>query len=173
MDVRSKSESQIKKWYPVYTHSRAEKKAHQALLSKGIESYLPVRRQLKQWSDRKKWVDEPFIKSYLFVHISEHEQTEVLMTRGIARFVYFGSKITSMPDRQVDDLKLLMASPVELEITEENLLPGEKVSIKAGPLKGMKGEIISYRSQKQLVLRLENLGCSIIIHVSASLIDRF
>ncbi|MBS1531827.1 MAG: UpxY family transcription antiterminator [Bacteroidetes bacterium] len=161
------------KWYPVYTHPRAEKKAGQALASKGIEVYLPLRKQLKQWSDRKKWVEEPFIKSYLFVHITDREQTEVLMTKGIARFIYFGGRIASMPDRQIADLKLLMMSPLDLEITEENLMPGEKIVIKAGPLKGMTGEIISYRSQKQLALRLENLGCSIIIHVAASLINRF
>ena len=171
MDIRSKTD--MYKWYPVYTFPKAEKKAHQALLNKGIETYLPLRRQLKQWSDRKKWIDEPFIKSYLFVRITQQEQTEVLMTKGITRFIYFGGKVTSMPDKQLEDLKLLMASAVELEVTEENLLPGEKIILKAGPLKGMVGEIISYRSQKQLALRLENLGCSVIIHVAASLIDRF
>ncbi|WP_183578635.1 UpxY family transcription antiterminator [Mucilaginibacter sp. X5P1] len=161
------------KWYPVYTNPRAEKKAYQSLINKGIEAYLPLQRQLKKWSDRKKWVEEPFIKSYLFVHIKEHEQTEVLMTKGIARFLYFGGRITAMPDRQIEQLKLLIASPFELEITEENLQPGEKIIIKAGPLKGMTGEIISYRSQKQLALRLESLGCTIIVHVAASIIDRF
>ena len=95
------------------------------------------------------------------------------MTRGIARFIYFGGKIASMPDRQLKDLKLLMASDMELEITEENLMPGEKVIFKAGPLKGMTGEIISYRSQKQLALRLGSLGCSIIIHSAASMIGRY
>ena len=95
------------------------------------------------------------------------------MTKGVTRFIYFGGKIASMPDRQIEDLKLLMTSAAELEITEENLLPGEKIILKAGPLKGMTGEIISYRSQKQLALRLENLGYSVIIHISASLIDRF
>jgi len=134
---------------------------------------LPLHRQLKQWSDRKKWVEEPFIKSYLFVYIKEHQQTEVLMTKGVSRFIYFSGKIASMPQRQIDNLKLVMASPFELEITEEDLQPGEKVMIKAGPLKGLMGEIISYRSQKQLALRLENLGYSIIIHIAASLIDRF
>jgi transcriptional antiterminator RfaH len=161
------------RWYPVYTYPRAEKKACLALLNKGIETYLPLQRQLKQWSDRKKWVEEPLIKSYLFVHIAEHEQTEVLMTKGISRFIYFSGKITPMPDKQIEELKLLMASPYELEITEENLQPGENIIIKAGPLKGMTGEIISYRSQKQLILRLSNLGCSIIVHVAATLIDRF
>ena len=161
------------KWYPVYTNPRAEKQACQALVSKGIETYLPLHRQLKQWSDRKKWVEEPFIKSYLFVRINEREQTKVLMTKGIARFIYFSGKIASMPDRQIDELKLLMASPYELEVTAEHLQPGEKIVIKAGPLKGLTGEIISYRSQKQLALRLENLGYSIVVYVAASLLERF
>src|ERR1700744_1725039 len=160
------------KWYPVYTHPRAEKKAFEALVSKGLEVYLPLHRQLKQWSDRKKWVEEPFIKSYMFVKIKEHQQTEVLMTKGIARFIYFSGKIASMPNRQIDELKLLMASSLELEITEENLQPGEKIIIKAGPLKGISGEIISYRSQKQLALRLESLGYSIIVHIGAEWLER-
>jgi len=144
-----------------------------ALTNKGLETYLPLQRQLKQWSDRKKWVEEPLIKSYLFVRIRERDQTEVLMTKGVSRFIYFSGKIASMPQKQIDELRLLLASPFELEITEDNLQPGEKVIIKAGPLKGLTGEIISYRSQKQLALRLENLGYSIIIHVAASLIGRF
>ena len=168
-----KTPSVSAKWYPVYTNPRAEKKAAEALSNKGIEVYLPLQRRLKQWSDRKKWVNEPFIRSYIFVRIREHEQTEVLMTKGVARFIYFSGKIASMPDRQISELKLLIASPYELEVTETDLQPGESIIIKAGPLKGLKGEIISYRSQKQLALRLENLGYSIIVNMAASLIGRF
>lgn len=170
--MSSAQSSDTAKWYPVYTHARAEKKAYQALAKKGIAVYLPIRKTLKQWSDRKKWVDEPFIKSYLFVYIDPHEQTEVLMTRGIARFIYFSGRIASMPDRQIDDLKLVLASAIDIEITEENLLPGERVRIKAGPLKDLEGEIVEYRTQKQLALRFDNIGCAIIIHVAAALIER-
>ena len=171
--MTSRLNTDTHKWYPVYTHPRSEKKACMALTNKGLETYLPLQRQLKQWSDRKKWVEEPLIKSYLFVRIRERDQTEVLMTRGVSRFIYFSGKVASMPQKQIDELRLLLASPYELEITEDDLQPGEKVVIKAGPLKGLTGEIISYRSQKQLALRLENLGYSIIIHVAASLIGRF
>jgi transcription antitermination factor NusG len=159
-------------WYPVYTNPRAEKKAYEALVKKGITTYLPLRKTLKQWSDRKKWIDEPFIKSYLFVHIKPGEQTEVLMTKGIARFIYFSGKIASMPERQIDTLKLVLASSLDVEITEEDLQPGERVRIKAGPLKDLEGEVVAYRSQKQLALRFESIGCSIIIHAGASLIER-
>ena len=95
------------------------------------------------------------------------------MTKGIARFLYFSDRIASMPDKQINDLKLLMASAYELTVTEENLQPGEKILIKAGPLKGMIGEIISHRTQKQLILKLENLGYSVIVNIAAELIDRF
>ncbi|TSJ35954.1 UpxY family transcription antiterminator [Mucilaginibacter corticis] len=167
-----KSAAGAPKWYPVSTHPRSEKKAYDALTKKGIEAYLPLQRQLKQWSDRKKWVEEPFIKSYVFVRIRESEQADILMTQGVARFIYFSGRITAMPDRQIKELKLLIASPFELEVTEEHLQPGEPVLIKAGPLKGLKGEVVSYKSQKQLMIRLGNLGHSIIVNVPASLIDR-
>lgn len=163
----------VNKWYPVYTNPRAEKKAYEALMNKGINAYLPLHRQLKQWSDRRKWVEEPFLKSYLFVNIAEQEQAEVLMTKGISRFLYFSGKPAVMPDKQIHELKLLMASPYELEVTEEDLQPGEKIIIRAGALKGMTGEIVSHRSQKQLILRLESIGYSIIVNVAASLIERF
>lgn len=159
-------------WYPVYTNPRAEKKANEALIKKGISTYLPLRKTLKQWSDRKKWVNEPFIKSYLFVFIKPGQQTEVLMTKGIARFIYFAGKVASMPERQINDLKLLLASEIDIEITEEDLLPGERVRIKAGPLKDIEGEVVEYRNQKQLALRFESIGCAAIIHVGASLIER-
>jgi transcriptional antiterminator RfaH len=161
------------KWYPVYTHPRAEKKAYTTLINKGIEAYLPLQKRLKQWSDRKKWVEEPLIKSYIFVRIADNAQAEVLMTKGVARFIYFSGSVAAMPDKQIEELKLLLASSLELEVTEENLQPGEKVKIKAGPLKGLTGEMIAYRSQKQLLLRLESLGCSIIVNVQAALINRF
>jgi transcriptional antiterminator RfaH len=162
----------VRKWYPVYTQSRAEKKAHEALQKKGIDSYLPLHKQLKQWSDRKKWVYEPLIKSYLFVYITPAQQTEVLMTKGISRFIYFSGRIAAMPERQINELKLLLSSPYELKITEEDLQPGEKIEIKAGALKGITGEMVAYRSQKQLLLRLGEIGYSIIVNVSASLVER-
>lgn len=162
----------IKKWYPLYTHARAEKKACEALQRKGIDAYLPLQRQIRQWSDRKKWVEEPLIKSYLFVNIFPHEQAAVLMTKGISRFIYFSGKISAMPDRQIQELKMLLSSAYELEITEENLMPGEHVVLKGGPLKGFRGEIIEYCSKKQFLIRLGELNQSIIVNVPVEMIER-
>lgn len=167
-----KAISKNKNWYPVCTQSRAEKKAHQHLCRNKITSYLPLDRKLKQWSDRKKWVEEPLIRSYLFVHISPDQMKDVLMTPGIARFIYFSGKISTIPDQQIEHLRLLTSGPYTLEVTEEALQPGEKITIKAGILQGITGEVIEYKSQKRLLLRLNDLNNSIIVHVPAALIER-
>lgn len=159
------------KWYPIYTRSRAEKKTQLELSKKQIESYLPLKKTVKQWSDRKKVVEEPLLKSYLFVYISAKEYTEVLMTQGISRFIYFSGKIANIPDKQLEDLKLLLASSVELEVIDHEISLGEKVLIKAGPFKGIIAELVSLKNKKRIVLRLQNLGYSITINTSLAFIE--
>ena len=73
------------RWYAVCTKSRFEKKLAEKLNSKGIEAYTPVRKTLKQWSDRKKWVDEVLIRSYVFVRITPLQYDTVLNTPGAVR----------------------------------------------------------------------------------------
>jgi transcription antitermination factor NusG len=159
------------KWYPVYTRSRAEKKAYEELLRKGITAYLPLKKTVKQWTDRKKIVEEPLIKSYLFVYISSKEQAEVLMTNGIARFIYFSGHIASLPEQQIEALKLLLATESELEVFEYDLKAGEKVIVKAGPFKGMLAELVSIRNKQRIVLRLEQMGFAISINTSVAFIE--
>ena len=50
-------------WYAVYTRPRSEKKALITLSEDGYEVYLPLKKTLRQWSDRKKWIEFPLIPS--------------------------------------------------------------------------------------------------------------
>ena len=159
------------KWYPIYTRSRAEKKTQEELTRKNIETYLPLVKVEKQWSDRKKVVEEPLLKSYLFVYISAREYAEVLMTCGVSRFIYFSGKIASIPIKQLEDLKLLLAKNADLELINYDLSLREKVLIKAGPFKGIIAELVSLNNKKSLVLRLENIGCSILIKTTMAHIE--
>lgn len=161
------------KWYPVYTNPRAEKKAFELLKCKGIESYLPLYRQQKQWSDRKKWILEPLIKSYVFVYILPSQIGKVLTTKGICRFIYFSGVIATMPSKQIDQLKLLLASGDELEIIERVFTNGEKIRIVAGPLQGLTGEIIEYKAQKRLLVRIDHIGQSLLVKINSVFIEAF
>ncbi|MBC7416979.1 MAG: UpxY family transcription antiterminator [Pedobacter sp.] len=159
------------KWYPVYTRSRMEKKVYQELRQKEIIAYLPLKKELKQWSDRKKIVEEPLIKSYLFVYITVAQQMEVLQIYGVARFIYFCGKVASMPDKQMEDLKLLLATDDELEIFDFDIAEGEKVLIKAGPFKDIVGEVVSIKNKIRVVLRLKNMGYAININTSMAFLE--
>ncbi|WP_406825686.1 UpxY family transcription antiterminator [Pedobacter sp. KACC 23697] len=159
------------RWYPVYTHSRAEKKANGELKRKGIQTYLPLKKAVKQWSDRKKIVEEPLIKSYLFAYISAREYAEVLMTNGVARFIYFSNRVASIPDQQIHDLKLLLATDADLELIDYDIKPGESVLIKAGPFKGMRAELVSVHHKQRIILRLQDMGYSININTSIAFIE--
>lgn len=159
------------RWYPVYTHSRAEKKAYEELNRKAILAYLPLKKTVKQWSDRKKIVEEPLIKSYLFAYISAKEYAEVLMTNGIARFIYFSGKIASIPDQQINELKLLLATDADLEVIDYDIKPGERVLIKAGPFKGVIAELVSVQNKQRIILRLQNMGYSININTSVAFVE--
>jgi transcription antitermination factor NusG len=161
----------ILQWYPVCTHANAEKKAGEALMAKGIEVYIPLRKELRRWSDRKKWVYEPLIRSYLFVRIPPQARQAVLMTKGIARFIYFSGEVAVMPERQIEQLKLLLAGEAELEVIDHVFEEGEKVLIKAGPLKGLRGELVAVHSRKRFVVHIDYTGKSIAVKVSAAFIE--
>jgi transcription antitermination factor NusG len=160
-------------WYPVYTNPRAEKKACEQLAKKSIEVYLPLKKTLKQWSDRKKWVKEPLISSYLFVYIKVNEMTEVLATPGISRFIYFSGKVATIPEQQIEQIKRLLETDSRFSTTTKQFEKGQMVQVIAGPLKGLTGELIEYQSEKRILLRLGPVGESLLVQISPGLIDSF
>jgi transcriptional antiterminator RfaH len=154
-------------WFAVYTNPRAEKKAFAEIVSKGIQAYLPLQRTLKQWSDRKKWVEEPLFRSYLFVHISGKDYYEVLSTTGVVRFVTFEGKAVPVPQRQIDAIRyFLMEEAPEPAPVETDLAPGQAVEIARGPLHGLTGELVGVQGRQKVRVQIEALGQFIYLTVS-------
>lgn len=152
-------------WYAIYTNPRAEKRTAALLVQRGIRVYLPLLKSLKQWSDRKKWVEEPLFKSYLFVCVSEREYLEVLQIQGVVKYISFSGKAAIIRDDQIENIKLLLSSESELEISEHSFEKGESVIIKAGPFLGLKGELIETKNAKRFLVRFDQLGKSIILNI--------
>lgn len=157
-------------WYPVYTSSRSEKKVSTLLTKKNIIHYLPLKKTLKQWSDRKKWVEEPLLPSYIFTFISNKEYQQVLETSGVVKFIYFSGKIAHISTPQIEFLKSYLSSEYEPEITYAKLQKGQKIEIVDGTLKGMTGELVDYQNENRLILRLEALGQSLLLKIPAGFI---
>lgn len=159
-------------WVAAYTKPRNEKKVLDRLVDAGVEAYLPLQRTLKQWSDRKKWVEEPLLRSYIFVRITEREYYQVLGIPGMVRYVMFEGKAAPIPDKQIDMLKLFMGMDVETEIVDEELSPGEMVEIVGGKLAGFAGEMVRHNGKNKVVVRLEHISHSILITLPKGLVVR-
>ncbi|MBN1984977.1 MAG: UpxY family transcription antiterminator [Prolixibacteraceae bacterium] len=158
-----------KYWYVVYTRSRAEKKVCDEMTRKGIECFLPLQKRLRQWKDRKKWVEMPLMPGYCFVHISSHEYDKVLQTDHVVCYVTFEGKAAVIPEWQIESLKqMLKQYDFEVEVTHENFIPGKMVEIIEGPLAGVQGELLAIRGKNKFVLRLEQINTIFTVEVPAS-----
>ena len=154
-------------WYAVYIKSRAEKKAESELQSKEIECFLPLQRKLRQWSDRKKWVEMPLIPGYLFVKICSREHNKVIESNYIVSYVRFDGKAATIPDNQIEYLKLMLKQAnAEIEITRENFEPGQLIEVIAGPLIGLQGKLVSINGKNKIAIELLQLGYSALVEIS-------
>lgn len=165
--------SQQSDWYACYTKPRFEKKVYFRLLDNDIETYLPLHKTLKQWSDRKKWVEEPLFRSYIFVRVKPKEIYKVQTVDGIVRFVSFDGKPVKMPEREIVQIKtLLQAKDLEIESTTENIAPGTKVEVQLGSLSGVTGELIEHCGKKKVIIRIETINHSMIVTLPSGYIAK-
>ena len=154
------------KWRVIYTKSRQEKKVANLLNEKGIQNYLPTIKTLKQWSDRKKKVEEVLFKSYVFVKLGEREYYEALKVPGAVKYVSFGGKAATIAERQIETIKKTINNELEFEISTDYFKKGDLLTIKKGPLKGATGELVSWSGKKKLLVRINEIGYSLVVHLS-------
>ena len=157
-----------KRWYALYTKSRAEKQVSEQLKRAGIDVYLPLRKVLKQWSDREKWVEEPLFRSYTFIHIAESEYYNALNIPGAVRYITFEGKAVPIPAQQIEAIRQFVDTGQELPDVDLQLEPGSLVNIIAGPMKGIDGELIEIMGKKKVKIEIDGLGQYVCLELPAS-----
>ncbi len=162
----------LKKWIAVYTRSRYEKKVADELLEKGITAYIPLMKTLRQWSDRKKWVEMPLFRSYVFVYIEMPNIRKALEAKGAVYIVKFEGQPAIIPDRQIDNLRALLGSSLDFEISSDEFTVGEAVEVTHGPLFGFRGTVVEYKGKKRVVMRIEAVGQSLLLEISPAWLNK-
>lgn len=158
-------------WYAVYTRSRYEKKSAQLISELGIEAYVPLRRVVRNWSDRRKLVLEPVIRSYVFVKTDHAHYEKVLAVDGVVRYVWFGGKPAVIPEKQINIMKAALGNDVEIQAVPALLKVGMPVRVTAGPLAGMEGELLRFHGRKKVAIKLETLGQTLLFTLSPLLLE--
>ena len=160
--------SREKKWYALYTKSRTEKKVNELLSEKGIEAYLPLFKTLKQWSDRKKWVEEPLFRSYIFVKISEKERLNAIRTDGVVRMISFQGIPVSIPDNQIEAVRAYINEGDDRVEKEVQFDRGGRVEVTHGTLQGLQGVMVETKGKKRVMVEIEGIGEKILLNIPKS-----
>jgi transcription antitermination factor NusG len=159
-------------WFAIYTKSRYEKKVADSLMEKGIQAWIPLLKTLRQWSDRKKWVEVPLFHSYVFVRSKANTIKKALEVNGAVYVVSFSGKPTAIPDEQIEWLRLLLSSSEKFEISFDDFTFGEPVSVEKGVLRGMKGKFVNYKGKNRVLVQIEAINQNLLIDINPAFLSK-
>ena len=160
-----------KKWFAIYVKSRSEKKVLKLLEDIGVESFLPLITRVKQWSDRKKKVEEPLFRSYLFVNIPLNDYYNVLNVNGVVKFVTFERKPVPVPDNQIIAIKEYLNDTELHSINYEDFKEGELVRVKTGQMKDLVGRFVTIKGKHRVIIDIEVVGQSLPVNIARSNVE--
>jgi transcription termination/antitermination protein NusG len=152
-------------WYAFQTRPRFEKKTEKYLRQRGLETFLPLLRQLHRWSDRRQFVDVPLFVGYGFVRlqITEHARLDVLRTPGVVALVGAHGVAAAIPTTEIEDLRRVLSVTSNIAGVPF-LTTGKRVRIRGGALDGVEG-ILQENAAKNLVISVKALQRSLAIRI--------
>lgn len=167
------AQPEILSWFAVQTRSRHEKRVSFGLKEKGIHSFLPFRREKRQWSDRQQWIELPMFSHYVFVQIptTAEWRVSVLRTSGVLRFAGMPGRGTPVPNEQIENLQAIMSQRIPVA-PHEFINVGERVRIRGGALNGMEGILTAIKNDRSLVVSVDLIQKSVAIRIDGFEVER-
>lgn len=163
-------ETLTKNWYALYTKPRWEKKVADLLSAKGIESYCPVTRVPRQWSDRKKMITVPLFTGYVFVNLDEKRQVAVRSTTGVINFVYWLNKPAIIQEEEITLIKRFLNENENVQLERVEIRSNDTVRVTHGVLFGLEGTALS-ASRNVIKVLLPSLGFMMTAEVRSSHVE--
>ena len=160
-------------WKALYVAPKWEKKIAARLLEKGLESYLPLKMERKQWSDRKKNVITPLINGYVFVKLNPQQRDQVFYVEGVLQYVRFNGTDAMIRDVEIEALKSIEAKGYHVEINKSGAFTeGEMVNISHGPFKGLTGIVEHHKSENVCTINITGMGYSLKIRLPHEILNK-
>jgi transcription antitermination factor NusG len=159
-----------KNWYVIYTKPRWEKKVYTLLTDKDIEAYCPLNKVRRKWSDRMRLVEEPLFKSYVFVKVSEEEQTQVRMINGVVNFIYWLGKPAVVKNKEIEIIRKFLNDYEEVWTEPIALQKDATVIIRQGAFMDKEAKVVKVVNNKVRVL-IKSIGYSLVAVVAKSNVE--
>lgn len=160
------------KWYALKTKPKAEKKTAARLKEDGFETYCPVHKEVRQWSDRKKTIEVPMFNGYILVNTISSRFSWVLNDEGAVHFVKFAGRVSAVPDDQVEMIRQIEENKLRFEINAVKFEKGDKVIIDDGPFKGREAVWVKQKSKYNVSIEIKQLHSVITIELPAAFLKK-
>lgn len=131
---------------------------------KGVESYCPLNKVRRKWSDRVKIVEEPLFKSYVFVKVNDQDRATVRMTAGAINFVYWQGKPAVIKEKEIAAIKKFLDEYENVEAKFIDLKVNQRVRITTGTLMDQEGKVIDLH-RKTARVAIDSLGYILIAYI--------
>ena len=77
-----------------------------------------------------------------------------------------------IPDKQMEDFRFLVDFSEEaVEMVNEDIAVGDSIQVVKGALKGLEGELVQFRGETKVAVRIDLLGCAL-VDIPASFVER-
>ena len=160
------------RWFAIYTGFRKEKYVQEELRKKGVETYVPIMTHTRQYVRKVKTVELPLISCYVFVKITKQKYVPVLETEYVHRFVKFSKNLISIPEKEMELMRLIVGEKLAVRAEPMRWEQGERVQIMGGTLTGLRGKLVRRNNKKEFIIELENVGHAFQLSVAPHLLKK-
>ena len=102
-------------WYALQVWVRKENLVANHLAGLGFECFLPKYKSVRQWSDRKKEVEQPLFPGYLFCRFNYNERRPVAVTPGVLQVVGNGRQGLPVDEQEIEAIQLAVNSGIQAQ----------------------------------------------------------
>ena len=163
-----------RRWLVAYTRMHHEKKVQERLTALGIESFLPIHTEVRQWSDRKKKVDRVLISMMIFVHVDAQEQRQVLELPAVMRYMVLRGEHTpsEIPASQMDRFRFMVEqSDMPVNFDTDSMQLGQEVRVIKGPLTGLTGKLVNIKGKSSIAIQIDRVGCAT-VEIDVTMVEK-
>lgn len=158
-------------WYVIVSKSGKIKRLSSCLSELGIENLVPMQKQVRQWSDRRKTIEVPIFFNYAFVNCTEKDRRNVFKTDAVKCFLSIGGLHAKVSNQEIERIRQLIDYEHDIDIEESSreFTKGQKVKISCGSLKGLTGIVSNnYETGKRKIgIFIESLKCFACVKIPA------
>jgi len=122
-------------WFVLRVKTKQEKKVADILEKMNVEVYCPMVKETRIWSDRKKVVDAPLFKSYVFVNLIETSRRIVFDAPGVLNYLFYLGRPAVVKDKEILEIKKWISGVGSDLYSLSKIIPGSEIVVKRGLLK--------------------------------------